>query len=99
MSLKYELSSLAGEDLERIWLYTYETWSITQADFYYNLILDEIEKLCNHPEIGRTIEKVKRDHRIREVKSHLIIYKIKNDIIYVDRILHQRMDIESQLSE
>jgi len=33
------------------------------------------------------------------VKSHLIFYKVVNDIVEIIRILHQRMDIENQLSD
>jgi len=29
----------------------------------------------------------------------MIIYKVKGKTIYIDRILHQKMDIENQLNE
>jgi toxin ParE1/3/4 len=34
MSKQIKLSRLAELDLEGIWLYTFETWSIQQANFY-----------------------------------------------------------------
>ena len=39
----YKISKEASNDLEKIWLYTIETWSAEQADRYLNLIFDEIE--------------------------------------------------------
>ena len=39
--MKYKISIEAQKDIENIWLYTFETWSVEQADRYYNLILDE----------------------------------------------------------
>jgi toxin ParE1/3/4 len=40
---EYIISDKALEDLNNIWLYTAENWSVKQANKYYNLILDEIE--------------------------------------------------------
>ena len=39
----YIISEEALKDIDNIWLYTAENWSLEQADRYYNLILDEIE--------------------------------------------------------
>ena len=99
MTFSYELSHLAQSDLDEIWIYTFENWSEQQADHYFNLILDEIESICLHPLIGRSIEKIKPQHRIKKIKSHLIIYKIVEDVLFIDRILHSRMDIENHLTE
>ncbi|HCT22423.1 MAG TPA: type II toxin-antitoxin system RelE/ParE family toxin, partial [Chitinophagaceae bacterium] len=32
----YQLSVKAAEDIEQIWLYTVENWSLAQADRYIN---------------------------------------------------------------
>jgi len=47
--MKYKISQEANQDLENIWIYTYENWSLEQADRYLNLIMDEIEYLANSP--------------------------------------------------
>lgn len=97
MKLNYQLSKLALDDLEDIWEYTFETWSKTQANRYYKEIIQGIDVICKNPEIGKSIEEIKSNHRIRKVKFHLIVYKVKNNIIFVDRILHERMDIDNIL--
>jgi len=43
--MTYKISNEALNDIENIWLYTFQTRSIEQADRYFNLILDEIEYL------------------------------------------------------
>ena len=48
--MQYKLSVKAAEDIERIWLYTFENWSIEQADRYVNLIFDEIEYIAANPQ-------------------------------------------------
>ena len=93
MSLKYKLSKLALRDLDGIWEYTFETWSKAQANKYYKEIIKGIDVICKNPEIGKSIDELKSNHRIKKVKFHLIVYKVKNNIIFIDRILHERMDI------
>ena len=34
--MKCKISKEAEKDLEKIWLYTFETWSLEQADYYYS---------------------------------------------------------------
>ena len=99
MKLNYELSKLALTDINNIWLYTIENWSKTQANKYYKDMIREIQIICKNPEIGKSIKEIKPNHRIRLVKSHLIVYKVLESKIYVDRILHKRMDIENILSK
>lgn len=99
MKLKYELSKLAIRDLTSIWNYTAKNWSPNQADKYFKQIINEIEFICSNPEIGKSIKDVKENHRIIAIKSHLIIYKINSQKVFVDRILHQSMDIENRLNE
>jgi plasmid stabilization system protein ParE len=41
--LKVIFKEQALFDLEDIWLYTLNTWSLTQADRYHSLIIKEIE--------------------------------------------------------
>ena len=99
MKLGYELSKLALEDLNSIWEYTAEQWSIEQANKYYKDIFEVVELICINPKVGKSIIEVKEKHRSIIVKSHLIIYKIEKNIIQIDRILHQRMDIDFHLHE
>lgn len=99
--MTYKISKEAGKDLEKIWLYTVETWSIEQADRYFNLIMNEIEYLTLNPSSGKNYSKIRKDYYRSRIKSHFIFYKInsKQDQIEIIRILHQRMDTESRLDE
>ena len=95
----YILSKKAVSDLEDIWHYTVEKWSVEQADRYYNLIFDEIAFICKNENAGKPMEHVRKGYRASKVKSHLIFYKISNNIIGIVRILHERMDIENRLTD
>ena len=69
-SLPFVISKKALSDLEEIWLYTVEKWSIEQADRYYNLIFDEINYICKNINTGKSMEHVRRGYRASKVKSH-----------------------------
>ncbi len=99
--MKYKLSLLAKQDLENIWVYTYETWSIEQADRYLNLIIDEFEYVAEKPYSGFDFSSVRKGYFLTKVKSHLIFYKIDkmNSFVEIIRIIHQRMDIENRLND
>ncbi len=99
--MSYKISFQASEDIENIWLYTIENWSLEQADRYVNLIFDEIEYLADHPNSGKDFNHIRKNYRCSKVKSHIIFYRLtdKQNIIEIIRVLHQRMDIANRLSE
>ena len=99
MKLPFELSNLAKTDLEEIWIYTLNEWSIRQANSYYKLIISKIEEICKNPATGKSIASIKQNHRALQVKSHIIVYQVKDKKILIDRILHKRMDIENRIND
>ncbi|RLD83127.1 MAG: type II toxin-antitoxin system RelE/ParE family toxin [Bacteroidetes bacterium] len=98
--LTCRISKKAVEDLEKIWIYTYENWSIEQADRYYNLIINEIEFIAENFMSGKSMKYIKKGYRASKVKSHLIFYRKVDDCqVEIIRVLHQSMDIENRLKD
>ena len=97
---EYIISEKALEDINNIWIYTAENWSVEQADRYYNLIIDEIQYIVDNLNMARDFGKIRKSYRYSKVKSHLIFFKKdKTNEIEVVRVLHERMDIEKRLAE
>lgn len=99
--MSYKISVKASEDIENIWLYTFEHLSLEQADRCGNLIFDEIEYLAEHPNSGKDFNYIRKNYRCSRVKSHIIFYRLidKQSDIEIIRILHQRMDIGHRLND
>ncbi len=97
--LKTVFHESAIEDLEEIWLYTFQTWSLEQADRYHSLIYKEIEFLARKPTSGRDFNYALKGYRSSKVKSHLIFYKYSSSEIEIIRILHENMDIPNRLND
>jgi toxin ParE1/3/4 len=98
-SLPYIISKEAIADLDEIWYYTVEKWSVEQANRYYDLIFQEIDYICKRPHSGMPLDDIRKGYRVSKVKSHLVFYKVVAETIEIIRILHQRMDIENRLND
>lgn len=97
--MNYKISKQAEIDLENIWLYTFEEWSLQQADYYFDLLMNEIEYISENPKSGKDYSNVRKGYFRSKIKSHFIFYRInpKEEQIEIIRILHQQMDIDSHI--
>ncbi|MFZ1692138.1 MAG: type II toxin-antitoxin system RelE/ParE family toxin [Flavobacteriales bacterium] len=98
--MKLRVSRAAADDLEGIWLYTVDRWSLEQADRYLGLLLDGFELIRNEPKRGRDFSQVREGYLCLSVGAHLIFYRLNEAAHEVEiiRILHERMDIENRLN-
>ncbi|MDA3837877.1 MAG: type II toxin-antitoxin system RelE/ParE family toxin [Candidatus Delongbacteria bacterium] len=93
----FKITEKAGSDLENIWLYTFQNWSLEQADRYYDLIMNEIFFLSENPTAGSIADHILKGYRVSRVKSHLVFYKYNSaGFIVIIRILHTSMDVENK---
>ncbi len=99
--MNFIISEEAKSDIEKIWLFTFENWSIEQADRYYDLIMNEIEYIAKNPSSGKDFSAIRKGYFRTRIKSNFIFYKVnlKQNQLEIIRILHQRMDIENRLKE
>ena len=56
----YIFTNKAVEDLSKIWDYTFEVWSETQADRYYYMLIDSCQELLTINFLGKTALKNKK---------------------------------------
>ena len=85
------LAPLAEADLEDIWLYTFRTWSLEQADLYHAGLLAAFDDLCTGKRSGRPVDIRDRYFKFA-VGSHLVFYQLNGANLDVIRILHAKMD-------
>lgn len=89
----------AIKDLEAIWIYTFQNWSLEQADRYHSLIYNEIDFLAGNPASGKDYSHIRKGYKSSKVKSHIIFYKYSVSEIEIIRILHENMDIPNHLND
>ena len=96
--MQLRLSPKARADLDNIWDYTMQKWNVEQAETYLASLGKTMRLIADNPRLGTKIEHVKSGYRKFPAASHLLIYKSTPTAIEVIRILHKRMDVESQIA-
>ena len=92
--MNYIVTRKANTDLINIWEYTFEHWSVEQADKYIRILTSKFIEISKNPDIGKNYDGVMNNYRGLIVKSHIIFYKIlPSENIEIIRVLHQRMDL------
>jgi len=87
-------------DLNDIWAYTSEKWSENQADKYYSTLKFACKEIGENPDLGKEYIEIKRNLLGLKSGKHIIFYHLISDKeIEVIRILHERMDLKSRLTE
>jgi toxin ParE1/3/4 len=88
----YSLRPRAEADLEEIWLYTRDRWSLEQAESYLRAMSEAFAGLASGSLVGR-VSNVRNGYLKYAVGSHLIFYVKIADGVEVVRVLHERMDV------
>ncbi|MFT5581217.1 MAG: toxin ParE1/3/4 [Psychromonas sp.] len=97
---KFKLTNIAVKDLSDIWSYTVETWSESQADKYYKLIINACSVIAKKPQIGKVYPEIYPDLKGKLSSKHVIFYRVMEDkTIEITRILHERMDLKNKLKK
>lgn len=101
----HRLTPQALTDLEDIWRYTAETWSIAQADNYTDELARVFETIAAFPTLARERIEFNPPVRIHTHGRHLIVYLLSADHIVVLRVLGGSQDwlsilttVDSQLT-
>jgi toxin ParE1/3/4 len=96
----YRLTNKAVEDIANIWNYIFDTWSESQADLYYHMLLENCKVVANKPELGKTYSGITKDLKGFKAGRHIIFYrKIEEKYVEITRILHEQMELKNRVLE
>lgn len=95
--MAYLLSPAAQADLEQIWDYTAEHWSVDQAERYMEDIRDACQDLVAGTRMSRPVD-IRAGYRKLPVGAHILFFR-QDDAgnIVIVRVLHQTMDVRLHL--
>ncbi|UUO22445.1 type II toxin-antitoxin system RelE/ParE family toxin [Colwellia sp. M166] len=97
---KFLLSSKAKIDLIKIARYSQLTWGIPQRNDYLKVLDSTFQLLANEPESGLNCDYIREGYSKYSQASHVIYYKkYKNNQIFIVRILHKSMDVNTALKK
>jgi toxin ParE1/3/4 len=95
---KFVLSSKAKTDLIKIAKYTQIIWGLSQRNDYLKVLDNTFHVLAGDPELGINCDYIREGYSKYPQASHVIYYKeYKSSQIFIMRILHKSMDVNSAL--
>lgn len=94
------LRQKAIDDLNTIWVYSFEKWSENQANKYYSLIRHACNEIGKNPTIGEVYNEISENLYGLKSGKHILFYQLlSGDEIDVIRILHESMDLKTRMFE
>jgi len=90
--MKLRVAPLALEDLQSIDEYTVKKWGAEQADRYLAMLWATFEQIMTKPEKWRLRPELHPECRICFAGRHAILYRVKDGVLEVARVLHDAMD-------
>jgi len=75
---KFSLTNKAVQDLTEIWNYTYEYWSESQADIYYETLIKNCQEIADKPDLGKNYEGIIKHLLGMRAGHHIIFYRKVN---------------------
>ncbi len=91
----YTLSDFADSDLVEIFEYSKKEFGTQQGKLYLEEIEKSINLLCKQPHLGKNRDEIKMGLFSIKCNSHIIFYRIRNNRIFIVRVLHKSRDIPS----
>ncbi len=93
----YKLSKQAAEDLEDIFDFTAKEFGPDQAAKYLYELDEVFSQMIVNPEIGKARDEIRKGLRSFPKSSHVVFYRIRENYIWIVRVLHGSRDIPNFL--
>jgi toxin ParE1/3/4 len=96
----YKITRLAQSDIQSIWNYTVEQWSLGQAEKYVDGLFACFDAIADGITQGKTIDHIRQGYRKATYGRHIVFFRFGNDQLpEIIRVLHSSMDIENRLAD
>ncbi|THV23107.1 type II toxin-antitoxin system RelE/ParE family toxin [Peteryoungia ipomoeae] len=96
-SRTFTLAPRAIRDLEEIWAYGADTWSVAQADTYLDGLNQVFEVIAGSPLLFRLQSEFDPPVRVHVYQSHLVIFVCDDQHVTIVRVLGGRQNWQALL--
>lgn len=94
---EYRLTPAAEMDMEDIWRYTAQTWSLQQANEYTDTLTTVFDELAAWPSRARACDEIRKGYRRISIEHHMVYLTVELYGVAIVRILHKAMDATRHL--
>jgi len=87
---KLKITVKAQSDLDNIYFNGYRAWGASQADSYYDVLIQRFDELTEHPLLYQAVDNIRTGYRRSVCGAHSIYYRINNNTVEIMRVLGQQ---------
>ena len=95
---KYTLSQQAAKDLANIFRYTSKNFSVQQAESYLLALEQSFLNVAAEPNLAHKVADIRQGYYRYLCRKHAIYFNIRENDIFIVRVLHQQMKYELHLT-
>ncbi|MBF0269322.1 MAG: type II toxin-antitoxin system RelE/ParE family toxin [Alphaproteobacteria bacterium] len=95
---EYVLSNKAADDLDGIYVYSFQAFGEVQADAYFNSLSDCLQSLADNPSLGHAVPDLHEGLHCHHHARHLVFYLTELGGVFIVRILHDAMDAKRHIA-
>jgi toxin ParE1/3/4 len=88
---EFRLSPKAEQDLESIWVYSFQQWGKEKADHYTDSLFSAFRDLTTSSKLAIACDHIRVGYRFCREGKHVIYFKVTDYGIAIMRVLHERM--------
>ena len=96
---RLDVSEDAERDLDSIFEYTVRTWGYERAIRYGESITETLNRLLTFPMLGHGRADLRPGMRAYAIAEHVVFYLVRDEQIYIVRVLHGREDFASAFAD
>ena len=85
--VNYELTLLAQQDLDDLYVYGIRQWGLQRADTYYDALLNQLDQIAGDPFRYPRVDHIDTKARRRVFKSHAIYFELRSETVLILRII------------
>jgi len=97
--MKLDFTEAAIEDIRSIRAYTLETWGERQEQIYLDQLWMRFGEILADPAPYRFRHELFPDCQLATEGKHVILFRIRKDVLQIVRVLHSAMDFKRHVGE
>jgi len=90
--LRIVFTARATDDIENVVSYGIQEWGEEQARSYLDGMLQSIQQLADHPDLGVACDEIRPGWRVLTIQQHLAFFHTFGESVVILRVVHHRMD-------
>ncbi len=96
---RYEITTLANQDLEAILRHIADNVGFDQADRFLSRFTQKLRRIAAFPNLGKPRREWGEDYRSLTLDDYLIVYRVTKEIVEILRVVSGYRDLDTLFND